>query len=65
MKHTDWEADDLEEEAAYHEKLLTRIPDALCQRFLKTRVTSYIVGLDATQYTLSKLQDSVLPRLSA
>jgi hypothetical protein len=65
MKHTNWEADDLEEEADYHEKLLTRIPDALCQRFLKTRVTSYIVGLDATQYTLSKLQDSVLPRLSA
>ena len=62
MKNTNWELCP-EQEDAYHEKLLTRIPDALCQRFLKHRVTSRIVGLDATQRTLSTLQDSVLPGL--
>jgi hypothetical protein len=52
-----------EKEDAYHEKLLTRLPDALCQRFLKVRVTSFTVGLDATKRTLSTLGKSVLPGL--
>ena len=52
-----------QEEANYHEKLLTRLPDALCQRFLKVRVTANEVGLDATKRTLSTLGKSVLPGL--
>jgi hypothetical protein len=64
MRNTNWEAD-LELEGDYHEKLLTRIPDALCQRFLKYRVTSRTIGLDASLLTLSALRDTVLPRLSA
>lgn len=54
---------DPEDEAAYEEKLLTRIPDALTQRFLKYRVGSRVVGLDATARTLRILREVVLPSL--
>jgi hypothetical protein len=47
-----WSADD---ESAYAEKLLTRIPDALVQRFLLNRVGSKVVGIDADKRNLAGL----------
>lgn len=57
-----WESED---EAAYHEKLLTRIPDALTQRFLRYRASVRAVGLDATPHTLRILKDVIMPALQA
>ena len=53
-----WTQDDEDE---YHEKLLTRIPDALTQRFMNCRTNSRVVGLDANDRTLRILRDEILP----
>ena len=50
-------------EAAYAEKCLTRIPDALTQRFMKYRCGARGVGVDATPHTLRILRDDVIPYL--
>ena len=50
-------------EAAYAEKLLTRIPDALTQPFMQYRADSRVVGLDATDRTLCILRNDVIPSL--
>jgi hypothetical protein len=52
-----------EEEADYHEKLLTRVPDVLTQCFLPKRVITKVPGLDANANTLSVLRDSIIPGL--
>ena len=52
-----------EEEAKYHEKLLTRVPDVLTQRFLEKRVFSKVPGLDANATILRILRESIVPAL--
>jgi hypothetical protein len=45
-----------EEEQDYEEALINRKPDVVTQRYLRKRVNSNIVGLDATKDTLYNLQ---------
>jgi hypothetical protein len=52
-----------EEEADYHEKLLTRVPDVLTQCFLTKRVLIKVSGLDANANTQRILRDSIIPSL--
>ena len=50
-----------QEEANYHEKLLTRVPDVLTQRYLSKRVLSKVPGLDANATILRILRESIVP----
>ena len=52
-----------DEEAVLAEKLLTRIPDVLTQRFLTKRVYEKVAGLDATDEMLRILRDVIMPAL--
>ena len=44
-----------EQESEYAERLLTRIPDALAQRFLLSRVSTAVLGIDADERNLAGL----------
>ena len=53
VKRAVWTAED---ESAYVETLLTRVPDALTQRFLTHRTVAASIGIDANERNVGALR---------